>query len=45
MLAIPPIEFMALMDTAKSLSKVKLLEAIKEVFKEKAEGADNNINN
>lgn len=45
MLAMPPKEFMALMDTAKSISKVKLLEAMKELLKEKTKGADNDIDN
>ena len=33
MIAIPPKEFMALMDTAKSISKAKFLEAVKEILK------------
>ena len=45
MLTMPPKEFMALMDTAKSISKVKLLEAMKELLKEKTKGADNDIDN
>ena len=46
MVAMPPIEFMALMDTAKSVSKAKLLEVMKEIFEEKVKkGADNNIYN
>ena len=46
MIAMPPIEFMALMDTAKSISKAKLLEAMKEILKEKVKkGADNDIYN
>ena len=45
MIAIPPKEFMALMDTAKSISRVKCLEAMNEFFEDKAKGADNNIDN
>lgn len=44
MIAMPPKEFMALMDTAKSVSKVKLLEAMKEVLNG-AKDADNDIAN
>ena len=46
MIAMPPKEFMALIDTVKSISKVKFLEAIKEILKEKVKkDADNDINN
>ena len=46
MIAIPPKEFMALMDTAKSISKAKFLEAVKEILKEKMKkSADNDIDN
>ena len=46
MIAMPPKEFMALMDTAKSISRVKFLEAIKEIFKEEMKkGTDNDIYN
>ena len=45
MIAMPPKEFMALIDTAKSISKVKLFEAMKEVLKEKAKSTDNDIDN
>ena len=46
MIAMPPKEFMALMDTARSISKVKFLEAMKEILKEKVKkGADNDIYN
>ena len=46
MIAMPPRVFMALMDTAKSISKAKLIEAMKEIFKEKVKkGADNDIYN
>lgn len=45
MIAMPPKEFMVLMDTAKSVSRVKLFEAMKEVLKGKAKGADNDIDN
>ena len=50
MIAMPPrvfmALFMALMDTAKSISKAKFIEAMKEIFKEKVKkGADNDIDN
>lgn len=46
MIAMPPKEFIALMDTAKSISKAKFLEVIKEILKEKVKkGADNDIYN
>ena len=46
MIAMPPKEFMALMDTAKSISKAKFLEAMKEILEEKVKkGADNDIYN
>ena len=46
MIAMSPKEFMALMDTARSISKAKFLEAMKEILKEKVKkGADNNIYN
>lgn len=35
MIAMPPREFIALMETMKSLSRVKLLESMREIFKEK----------
>ena len=35
MLAMPPKEFIALMETMKSLSRIKLLESMREIFKEK----------
>ena len=35
MVAMPPREFIALMETMKSLSKIKLLESMREIFKEK----------
>ena len=35
MVAMPPIEFIALMETMKSLSRIKLLESMREIFKEK----------
>ena len=45
-LALPPIEFMSLMDTMKSLSKIKILEAMRETLKEKIEkDIDNYIDN
>lgn len=44
MIAMPPKEeFIALMETIRSLAKVKCLEAMKELFKEKVKGADNDI--
>ena len=46
MIAMPPKGFIALMDTAKSISKAKFLEAMKEILEEKVKkGADNNIYN
>ena len=46
MIAMPPKEFIALMDTAKSISRAKFLEAIEEILKEKVKkGADNDIDN
>ena len=46
MLAMPPREFIAFMETMKSLSRIKLLESMREIFKEKIEkGIDNDINN
>ena len=35
MVAMPPKEFIALMETMKSLSRIKLLESMREIFKEK----------
>lgn len=35
MFAMPPREFLAFMETMKSLSRVKLLEYMREIFKEK----------
>lgn len=35
MIALPPREFIALMETMKSLSRIKLLEYMREIFKEK----------
>lgn len=45
LLAMSPREFMAFMNTLKQVSKVKLFEAMKEVLKGKAKGADNDIDN
>ena len=45
MVAMPPREFLALMETAKSITKVKLLEALKGILKKDIEDADNYINN
>ena len=36
-LALPPIEFISLIETMKSLSKIKILEAMRETLKEKIE--------
>ena len=44
MIAMSPKEFMALMETAKSVYRAKLLEAMKEVIDE-AKDADNDIAN
>ena len=44
MIAMSPKEFMALMETAKSVARVKLLEAMKEIIDE-AKDADNDIAN
>lgn len=46
MLAMPLREFIALMDTAKSLSRIKLLESMSEILKKKIEkDIDNDIDN
>ena len=46
MIAMPPKEFMALMDTARSVSKAKFLEVMKEILEEKVKnGTDNDIDN
>ena len=46
MVAMPPKEFIALMETMKSLSRIKLLESMREILKEKVKkGADNDIYN
>ena len=46
MLAMPLIEFMELMDTAKSLSRIKLLESMSKILKKKIEkDIDNDIDN
>ncbi len=45
MIAMSPKEFIAFMDIVKSISRVKLLEAMKELFKEEIKGADNDIDN
>ena len=44
MVAMPPREFLALIETAKSITKAKLLEALKGILKG-VEDADNDINN
>ena len=44
MVAMPPKEFIALMETMKSLSRIKLLESMREIFKEKMQKSiDNDI--
>ena len=45
MTALPPREFLALMETAKAITKVKLFEALRGVIKKGIEDADNDINN
>ena len=46
MVAMPPREFIAFMEAMKSLSRIKLLESMREILKEKIEkGIDNDINN
>ena len=45
MIAMPPKEFMALMDTVKKVSKAKFLEIMKEAFGGEAKGADTDIDN
>ena len=46
MLAMPLREFIALMDTAKSLYRIKLLESMREILKKKIEkDIDNDIDN
>ena len=45
MTAMPLKEFLALMDTAKSITKAKLFEALKGILKKGVEDADNDINN
>ena len=46
MIAMPPRAFMALMDTARSVSKAKFLEAMQEILEKKVKkGADNDIDN
>ena len=45
MVAMPPREFLALMETAKLITKTKLLEALKGILKKGVEDADNDINN
>ena len=45
MVAMPPREFLALMETAKSITKAKLLEALNGILKKGVEDADNDINN
>ena len=45
MVAMPPREFLAFMETAKSIIKAKLLEALKETLKENMEDIENANNN
>lgn len=46
MIAMSPRDFIALMETAKSISKAKFLEAMKEILEEKMkEDADNDTKN
>lgn len=45
MVAMPPREFLAFMETAKSITKAKLLEALKETLKEDMEDIENTNNN
>ena len=45
MVAMPPREFLALMETAKSITKAKLLEALKGILKKDIEDVCNDINN
>lgn len=45
MIAMPPRAFIALMDTAKKVSKAKFFEIMKEAFGGEAKGADNDIDN
>lgn len=45
MIAMPLENFMALMETAKALSKVKFLESMKEILEKKIKDIDNDINN
>ena len=45
MTAMPLKEFLALIETAKSITKAKLFEALKGILKKGVEDADNDINN
>lgn len=45
MIAMPPKEFLVLMETAKSITKVKLFEVLKEITKENREDVENANNN
>lgn len=45
MIAMPPREFLALMETAKSITKEKLIEALKGILKENMEDIENANNN
>lgn len=46
MIAMPPREFIAFMETMKSLSRIKLIESMREILKKKIEkDIDNDIDN
>ena len=45
MIAMPPREFLALMETAKSITKAKFFEVLTGTLKESVEDAYNDINN
>lgn len=45
MVAMPPREFLALIETAKSITKAKLFETLNGILKKDIEDAANNINN
>ena len=45
MVAMPPREFLAFMETAKSITKAKLFEALKGILKENMEDIENANNN
>ena len=45
MVAMPPREFIILMNAAKLISRAKCLEAMRKLLKEETKGADNDIDN